>query len=213
MSNLLLSLFNSCLSQPYNEVENGGSFACERRGERLSIWFEHSHGITDWLNNLSFATIPYREMTPVWSCHGGFLRVWKSVKPYLLSSVLDPTVQEVCTVGYSHGAALAVLCHEWIWYHRPELRPRLLGFGFGCPRVLHGCVPPEIALRWDHFYVVRNLDDLVTHLPPRATGFCHVGNLVTVGSQGTYSPIDAHRPESYQRELEKLETAEKRQNE
>ena len=204
MKNLLLELFESCLSKNYREAENGASFAYEVQGDRLEIWFEHSHGITDWLNNLHFAATPYREMNPIWKCHAGFLKVWKSVFPYLSPYILDPSGKHVRTVGYSHGAALAVLCHEFISYHRPDLSKTSVGFAFGCPRVLYGCVPPDVGTRWANFYVIRNLDDLVTHLPPRATGYCHVGNLVTIGTEGTYAPIDAHRPENYLTELTKL---------
>jgi hypothetical protein len=42
------------------------------------------------------------------------------------------------------------------------------------------------------------------HLPPKAMGFCHVGNLVEIGKLGKYSAIDAHRPESYLKELSDL---------
>ena len=115
--------------------------------------------------------------------------------------ILHPNTKRVVIIGYSHGAALSLLCHEYVWFHRPDLRERLLGVGFGCPRVLYGCLPPEIAPRWEQFYVVRNLDDLITHLPPRVLGYCHVGNLVEVGKEGRYSSVDAHRPESYRREL------------
>ena len=198
---MLKELFESCLRTDYQRTELGGSWACERVGEALFVWFEHSNGILDWIHNLQFAAAPYRDMQPNWECHAGFLRVWESVRPKLIPFLFDPTVREVTVVGYSHGAALSVLCHEFVWFHRPDLREHLSGYGFGCPRVLFGCVPPEIALRWDRFFVVRNLDDLVTHLPPRALGFCHVGNLVTVGEAGRYSPIDAHRPESYLAEL------------
>ena len=198
---MLLKLFEECLSAAYTEVENGGSWAYRREGERLFLFFEHSHGMLDWLNNMQFGAAAYREMDPPWECHAGFLRVWKSLKPYIEPLALDPTVKAVTVVGYSHGAALAVLCHEYIWYRRRDLRERLFSFGYGCPRVLYGCVPPDIARRWERFYVVRNLDDIVTHLPPRALGFCHVGNLVSVGAIGKYSPINAHRPESYLMEL------------
>ena len=61
MKNLLLELFESCLSKNYREAENGASFAYELQGDRLEIWFEHSRGITDWLNNLHFAATPYRQ--------------------------------------------------------------------------------------------------------------------------------------------------------
>ena len=198
---MLRDLFDSCLNADYEQTALGGSWAHSRVGDALFLWFEHSNGILDWIHNLQFAAMPYRDMQPNWECHAGFLRVWKSLRPQILPLIRAPNVRSVTVVGYSHGAALAVLCHEAIWFERPDLREHLQGFGFGCPRVLFGCVPPELALRWDHFYVIRNLDDLVTHLPPRALGFCHVGNLITVGAPDRYSPIDAHRPESYRAEL------------
>ena len=201
MRNFLLELFDDCLSRTYRESENGASWDVSRRGDVLFLFFQHSHGLLDWLNNLDFISAPYREMSPEWRCHGGFLRVWKSVKPLVEPYILDPSISKIVIVGYSHGAALAVLCHEFAYYRRPELRQSIEGYGFGCPRVLYGCLPPEIGERWDRFYVIRNSDDLVTHLPPRALGFCHVGNLVTVGKAGRYTAIDAHRPENYRREL------------
>lgn len=209
MKETLLSLFQACLSADYREVENAASYAYERKeteeGIALTLFFEQSNGRVDWLNNLDFVARPYEEMDPPWRCHAGFLKVFKSLLLYLEPHLRDPAVTCVTVVGYSHGAALALLFHEYVWYHRPDLRERLSGFGFGCPRVLYGCVGPEIAPRWERFYVVRNEDDLVTHLPPRFAGYCHVGNLITVGEAGRYSSVDAHRPESYLAELERLE--------
>ena len=209
MKKTLLSLLEAGLDADYREVENAASYAYTKeetgRGVRLTLFFEQSNGRIDWLNNLDFVARPYGEMDPPWRCHAGFLRVWKSLLPYLEPHLKDPSVCEVTTVGYSHGAALAVLCHEYVWYHRPDLRETLRGYGFGCPRVLYGCVCPEIAPRWEGFYVIRNEDDLVTHLPPRFAGYCHVGNLISIGKMGRYTAVDAHRPESYLRELESLE--------
>lgn len=204
MQNHLLSLFEECLSKKYTDLKNGASFAVDRRGDALYLWFEGSHGVLDWLNNLDFVSAPYRDMTPPWACHGGFLRVWESLKPLLRPQMTDPTVRRVCTVGYSHGAAIATLCHEFLWFHRPDLRDAICGYGFGAPRVLYGCVPPAVAMRWNHFYIIRNLDDIVTHLPPRVSGYCHVGNLVSIGRMGRYSAVDAHRPESYRASLSEL---------
>ena len=207
MKQLLLRLFEECLTADYREVENAASYAYRREradtGERLAIFFEKSHGVTDWLNNLDFSAQPYEEMDPVWKCHAGFLRVWNSVKKYLTPHMLDPSISEVTVVGYSHGGAIATLCHEYLWFHRPDLREKLLGVGFGAPRVLYDCVPLEIAMRWEHFYVIRNANDPVTHLPPRFTGYCHVGNLVEIGKKEDYNGVDAHRPESYLAELKK----------
>ena len=204
MRNFLFELFEDCLTRDYRESENGASWDFERTGDRLTVYFQHSHGLVDWLNNLDLFSAPYQDMNPPWQCHGGFLRVWKSVKPLVAPLLLDPSVKEITLVGYSHGAALATLCHEFSYYQRSDIREKIHGFGFGCPRVLHGCVPPDVALRWECFYVIRNLDDLVTHLPPRALGFCHVGNLIELGALGRYAPIEAHRPESYLAELKNL---------
>ena len=57
---------------------------------------------------------------------------------------------------------------------------------------------------WKNFYVVRNLDDIVTHLPPYITGYRHVGNLVEIGRMGNYSGIEAHMAENYLSELSLL---------
>ncbi len=205
--NVLKEHFERCLHATYTELENGASVAAEQEAGCLYLLFQHSHGMTDWLNNLNFHAVPYREMQPVWQCHEGFLKVWKSARPFVEEAVaqaLRAGVREACIIGYSHGAALAVLCHEWFFYHFPTLRTHLSGYGFGCPRVLYGCLPPRIAQRWERFFVVRNLDDVVTHLPPRAMGYCHVGNLVEIGSADRYSPIDAHRPENYEKELKEI---------
>ena len=208
----LLYLFEMCLDAPYVSIEGGGSFWLVRDGERLFVLFEKSNGIEDWENNLDFASqiysgggavAPYGDMKEKWHCHGGFLRVWKSILPYLEGVLLDLSFKEIITVGYSHGAALALLCHEYLWYNRHDLRGRMFSFAFGCPRVIRGSVPRERE-RWDAFYVVRNIDDLVTHLPPSILGFRHVGRFIEIGEKGKYSRIDAHRQENYVRELAAL---------
>ena len=200
----LSRLFEKCISVPYVEVENGASFAALRLGSRLQLYFEASHGATDWKNNLDFPAKPYQRMEDrVWFAHRGFLRVWKSAEEQLEPMICDPTVREITVAGYSHGAALAVLCHEYAWFHRPNLRHRLTGYGFGCPRVVWGTAPKE---RWAGFTVVRNIDDLVTHLPPATLGYTHVGELLEIGKKGTYTAADAHRPENILKELKKYES-------
>lgn len=199
--NPLCMLFEACLCAKYTHVENGASYAVERDGEHLTLFFEHSNGATDWWNNLQFVAKRNDEMSPPLRCHEGFMKVWNSVKPYLVSHITDSSVTSICVVGYSHGAALALLCHEYIYQNRPSIRERLMGFGYGCPRVLFECPPIEVAKRWEQFYVVCNEDDIVTHLPPRSLGYCHVGNMIKVGQKGKYTPVDAHRPENYRQEL------------
>lgn len=199
-------LFSKCVNGAYTHTENSGDFFTERLGNTLYIYLECSHGGDDWQNNLDFPARPYRHgKSASWFAHRGFVRVWRSVEPYLEKEVADPTVRRIVTVGYSHGAALAVLCHEYVWNARPDLREQIEGYGFGCPRVFWGPRFPWLTRRWARFAVIRNKDDIVTHVPPAALGFSHVGKMIEIGEKGRYSPIDAHRPENILKELERGE--------
>jgi len=202
----LRDLYLRCLNADYFTVENGGSFAFERDGERLYLYFEKSDGAVDWKNNFDFlATESHRECIrecEPWYAHGGFLRVWQSILPYLEGVILNLSIREIISVGYSHGAALALLCHEYIWYNRVDIRDKISGYGFGCPRVIWGRVKKERE-RWQHFYRIKNYDDIVTHLPPSSFGFRHVGREINIGGVGRYSRLDAHRAENYIKELER----------
>jgi hypothetical protein len=172
-----------------------------RYGDILYLLFEKSNGAEDWINNLSYHAVSRGRANDEWFCHEGFLRVFEAVLPYFADLILSPTVRGVISVGYSHGAALALLCQEFIWYSRPDIIKDCKAFGFGCPRVVWGTVPRE-GERWRDFYIIRNIDDAVTHLPPRALGYRHVGRLLEIGRAGKYSHIDAHRSENYLFELE-----------
>lgn len=198
----LYSIFERCRYATYTHTENDASYAFEREGGRLYLLFEKSNGATDWYNNLDFPAVPYSNAGSIWFCHRGFLRVWRTLKPLVSDVIAQPGIDSITVVGYSHGAALAVFAHEYVWFHRPELRQRLTGYGFGCPRVLWGfCVRAALAERWERFFVIRNMDDLVTHLPPLLLGYRHVGHLLEVGKAGLYGRVDAHRPEHYEEQL------------
>lgn len=197
----LKQLFISCLEADYVDAEEDGSFAAVRDGDLLYLFFEKSNGVEDWINNLSYHAVSRGRIDDRWFCHEGFLEVFEDILPHIERLILNKAVRRIVTVGYSHGAALALLCHEYIWYNRPDIREACESFGFGCPRVIWGTVPRE-GERWRSFYIVRNIDDIVTHLPPKALGYRHVGRLVEVGEIGKYSGIDAHRAENYIFELE-----------
>ena len=192
-------LFARCLEVPYLQAAESASYYIERKGAILYIYLQASNGIEDWKNNLDFPARPYHGGS--WMAHRGFVRVWKALEPYVANAIADPRLQGVVTVGYSHGGALAVLCHEYVYYHRPDLRKQIESFAFGAPRVLWGVLSPVVRQRWEKLTLVRNLDDLITHLPPRVLGYTHVGALLEIGNAGSYSRIDAHRSENIMREL------------
>ncbi len=203
----LSTLFYKCINITYTQVENGADFALERINKTLYIYFEHSDGYADWKHNLNFPAKAYKRMgKTVWFAHGGFLKVWKTIEVHIKDYIMDRTLNKIVIVGFSHGAAIAALCHEYVWFHRPELRDTLEGYGFGCPRVFWGLQNENVRDRWHRFAVIRNIDDIVTHLPLAIFGFSHVGKLYEIGKKGKYSPINAHRPENILAELRVLET-------
>lgn len=198
----LYELFSVCLRLPYSQVGKSANYAVKREKDTLYLFFQGTEGKNDWKINLDFPAKPYKRMgKTIWFAHRGFLRTWKEIEPFLADEIADKSVRKVVIAGYSHGGALAMLCHEYVWYNRPDLRASVEGYGFGAPRVFWGVRTAKLRARWKNFTVIRNIDDLVTHLPPAVFGFSHVGALLKIGERGKYSSVEAHFPENILKEL------------
>ena len=202
----VLKLYEKCLNIKYKNVENNGDYAIEQISNTLYLYFQCSNGKEDWKNNLDFPVKPYKDMGIKWYCHRGFLKVWKSIKPYIENIIKDTKITKIVIVGYSHGAAIATLCHEYVWFNRPDLRDDCIeGYGFGCPRVFWGQnISKELKQRWENFHIIRNLNDIVTYMPPVSFGFHHVSQPINIGKKDKFKirlnklkSVDAHRPENY----------------
>ena len=201
----LHDLFNECLDidEEYIHVENDGDFFIERDGTILRIFFEKSDSKADWENNFKFLAIPkkpYKNMKKTWFCHRGFSKVWDAIEPYVKDEIMNPDNDKIEIVGYSHGGGVALLCYEYCVFHRPDID--VIGFGFGAPRVLWGIIPKQLKKRLSSFYVVRNISDIVTHLPPLVFGYRNAPKLIKIGKPFKYNPIKAHTPEAYINELQ-----------
>lgn len=209
------SLFERCLGAMYIHTPESGEYAIEVDGDTLYLLFQWSQGREDWRNNFDFPARPYKGMSETWLCHRGFARVWKAMRDEIAEKVAlilatDPEIERIVCVGYSHGGALAVFATEDMAYrygyhygmtvHGGE-RYEVKGYGFGAPRVVWGIVPKSVRLRLKGFTVVRNIPDMVTHVPPAVFGFRHVGKVQKVGKFGKYTEIGAHYPECYLNEL------------
>lgn len=202
----MVDLFKRCLNATYIHTPKGGDYAIEVEGDTLYLLFEWSDGAEDWRNNFDFPVKPYKAMLNKWRVHGGFLRVWKDMQDEIEGLVEDclqayPEVNKIVCVGYSHGAALSVLATEDMEYIFGE-DYEVSGYGFGTPRVLWGIVPKEVKHRLRNFVSVRNIPDIVTHVPPMLFGFRNAGTLVKVGEKGKYSPFKAHYADAYITEME-----------
>lgn len=203
-------IFSDCLSKQYVHVENDGDYALSlyEHGESLYIFFQWSHSAMDWFSNLDFPAKTYKDTETPWKAHRGFLRVWKTIRDYIKVAILDEKVKNICICGYSHGAAIAFLAHEYVWFNRPDLRDgHLASFVFGCPRVFYGRPHDNIEERWKNFYMFRNCNDIVTHAPPRIFGFRHLGNMVWIGDSEKLKKhqklncINAHYDDNYMESL------------
>lgn len=226
----LLELFDLCNNRrDYTTVTSqDGRYEVDykflKRGDTLYIFFEPSDGNVDWRVNFTYWRKPYKDMLIPYRVHGGFLNSWKLVENKIgaqIRQLNQPILtqdgqwnwkwKKIVIVGYSHGGALAALCHEYVWFHRADLRTGgIIGISFDGPRVYGGLrVPKALKERWKDFYVFRNYNDIVTHLPPTAFLFRHVGNKVKIGAKKNPGLVNAHRPENiiesliaFQREAE-----------
>ena len=149
----MIGYFNRCLSakNKYIHTNAGGDYYIEAEGDTLYLLFECSDDREDWINNFdflpdehsdipiskrAFKTIldslnlpskPYKDMLNKWRVHGGFLKVWKSMKDDIEAYVAEFLknhfrIKKIVVIGYSHGAALAVLATEYMEYQNYQLK-------------------------------------------------------------------------------------------
>ncbi len=207
----MLEALLTCLRATYTHTQEGGDFAVVYQNQRLYLLFEWSDGYEDWKNNFSFASTCVNPQSPKeerWYCHRGFLRVWQGMRWQVISEVdwyvRRYVIREMVCVGYSHGAALSLLATQEMYAMCQESQVKVTGYGFGCPRVVKGKLPPAVRESLKSFTSVRNRHDIVTYLPPRIFGFAHVG-LVEIGKSGQYNMVEAHRAENYIASLQDME--------
>lgn len=195
---MLKELYENTLKAKYiHTVEETASYYTEREGNTLYIYFEKSNGATDWRNNFTFPAKPYRDMQNKWYAHRGFLKVWKVIEPLIRADIFNLDINRIIISGYSHGGAIALLCYEYCKFNRPDAV--IEGYGFGAPRVVWGFLRKPVKERFKGFIVIRNGNDLVTHLPPVFLGFRHIGKVKKIGkSKGV---INDHTPYRYRKAL------------
>ena len=216
-------LFHRCaFDVEYQQVGDSVNYAFEEdiMTHTLYIYFQGSNSISDWVRNFMFPAKPYKDMDIPYRVHRGFLAAWKTVEDIIIAKINEKEPGLLCNqwrhiviVGYSHGGALAGFCHECVWFHRPDLRREgLEGYGFEAPRFYAGWKVKEcLKQRWEHFTIIRNKNDIVTHCPPAIFGFCHVNKVTKIGkgiSTKDYKRphcVGAHYPDKVYESLVKYE--------
>lgn len=216
----LSELFEICANrQNYVTVTQGARYEVDYKfiedvgAKTLYIFFEPSDGRIDWRVNFAYWRRPYKDMKIEYRVHGGFLESWKLIRDIVCAKITEKNMEDenfkwkkIVTVGYSHGGALAALCHECVWFERPDIRDIIEGYSFDGPRVYAGLwIKPSLKKRWARFKVFRNHNDIVTHLPPVIFFFRHVGEVIKLGAGKDPGLIGAHYPDKIKKSLEEYE--------
>lgn len=154
-----------------------------RCGKTLFITFRGSNSPRDWKTNFMFdqMTIPYGNSKSPIRVHSGFIKAYKSpgVRDVIHRAVLRRGVESVRVSGHSQGAALAILCSVDLEYNFPDLDYEV--YLFGSPRVGNKAFRDSYNRRLLKVFRVENGNDIVTKIPLRLMGYCHVGMRFHVG--------------------------------
>lgn len=196
---MLRSLFELTQDGPWETYGKHTQFYITRIADVPHLVFQGSadpklDGAMDWKYNLSAWIKPYKRMNKVWFAHHGFVTVWKAIEDHLKERLQGET--KLVIAGYSHGAALTTLAHEYFTFNGVDT----MSYAFAGPRVLW-FPPKEIDERFDKYTLIRNTGDLVTHAAPAFTGYKHVGNSKTIGYSDQNLSVKWHYPNEYRRWL------------
>lgn len=228
----LSELFHRCAYDvEYQQVGLNVNYAFETKGKTLYIYFQGSSSVVDWVRNFLFGKRPYKDMMIPYRVHRGFLAAWKEVEDIIIEKITETITtkkknqlpvteykwKKIVVVGYSHGGTLAGLCHECVWYWRPDLRDTgLVGYGFEASRFFASCLRRKrLRERWNAYFVIRTNNDIVTHCPPCIFGYSHVGSIIKVKGDTSLVQnrmpkcIKSHYPEVVYDALVKAENDEK----
>jgi predicted lipase len=183
---MLKELFTNCLEGPWKTIGNDTQYKILNH----RLYFQATNSNIDWKVNFDFPAIPYKNQPIRWCAHKGYLSNWKLIREVILNEMVKNKVNII--VGYSHGAALAVLAHEDYGF---TIQDGLIDtYTFGGPRVIWGW--QNIYNRFKQLYRVKVSGDIVTNVPFSIMGYHHIGILKEYG-KNIIPWWTHHRPEEY----------------
>jgi hypothetical protein len=156
--------------------------------DRLIVTFRGTQTAQDWMHDLDFVSEPYRPIEGGGTVHQGFQHVYYAVRDNVLRLVRERcgSIREVLVTGHSLGAALAALAlPDIVQFLRgqpgvPEdLKVTL--YNLASPRAGHADFKSFFNERFSCWRVV-NTWDLVPNMPPRLSGYAHIGAQLTIDS-------------------------------
>ena len=161
-------------------------------GSTLYIFFCCEKYERSLLKEFFYHPAPYKNMEKRWRCHYGALKIWKAILPYIKEQLLSDKIKGINISGFGYGGAVAMLCHEYVYFNRPKLRAYIFGSAFGSPKVFYGRLQYGLAMRWKSFVFVNGISDPIVK-SPRILGYRRVGKQLTIGKAGDTQKSAADR--------------------
>jgi len=165
-----LELFRIACTSETKTAGKNTQYTISSDEKNIYLAIQGSCDADDWRFNFDFAVKPYKRMNVVWFAHRGFVTAWKLARDQItadIDKILDS--KQLVILGYSHGAALAVMAHEDFQFN--GYNPTT--YAFGCPHVLW--LPNKIIRsRFLDLTMINRRGDLIAHVPPAIFGYRHI---------------------------------------
>ena len=200
----LMKAFNEAINVSWDleNVKTDTEYNIYEDDEIIRIAFKGSTSKLDWLQNFSIWKKPYSHMKKWFFVHAGFLKKYKSVQANVMVRIKSAREKgkHVQIRGYSQGSAIAILCHEDVWFNYQYLAQTKI---FGCPRVFSIFNGKEIEKRMLNVVRYQNGNDAVTKIPFLWMLFKHYGESINIGKKRRWwkLSIKDHMQPNYEESL------------
>ncbi len=174
-------------------------YAIEETEDKLIIKLQGSVSRMDWIQNFSFWKIPYKQMNNIFFVHAGFLKKYKAIRAIIQEAVHKNLDKKIVVLGYSQGAALALLVHEDIVFTFGKTPETTV---FGCPRVFSIFGRKILKERMQGVTRYHNGNDVVCRVPFIWLLFRHYGSKIHIGNKYRWWKLSIKDHTTYGKNLE-----------
>jgi len=174
-------------------------YAIEETADKLIIKLQGSVSRIDWIQNFSFWKKPYKQMNNIFFVHSGFLKKYKAIRAIIQEAVYKNLDKKIIVLGYSQGAALALLVHEDIVFTFGKTPETTV---FGCPRVFSIFGRKTLKKRLQGVTRYHNGNDIVCRVPFTWLLFRHYGNKIHIGNKYRWWKLSIKDHITYSENLE-----------
>lgn len=147
--------------------------------------------VADWVENFDLEP---RHLPFLGDVHAGFAREAESLAHAVFGAISKYGPRRLVFSGFSQGAAHALI----LGLEASSMLFDVEIFGFASPRVVRWSAAKKArALAGKSYHRVNLRGDVVPHLPPFLTGYCHVGKATMLGAPLLIPDLSLHNGATY----------------